>query len=322
MMTALDSLLETYRTQTATQRDKGTAFEKLIAAWLVTDPVQSKRIAKAELWSDWAKRHDTNRADVGIDLVCTRHDGGLAAVQCKLYDPGRRIQKSDIDSFISASAKDEFAERLFVETTEAPWSENALAMVDDQSIPTTVIGLQNLRESPGRLVPLRGDWRYRSGGTQDATGRSGRGPGRRHGRPEGCGSRQAHHGVRHRQDLDQPADRRGTGWRRRLRPVPCALLVPDGADRARMVRRHAPADYRLCGVLRYTGRKATAKRLRRGRDRSHRPGLPGHHKSGQAGARRRCIGRRHHARGLSRPTSLFRSLPKAQAEAWGCRSST
>ena len=41
-MTALDSLLEIYRTQTATQRDKGTAFEKLIAAWLVTDPVQSK----------------------------------------------------------------------------------------------------------------------------------------------------------------------------------------------------------------------------------------------------------------------------------------
>ena len=136
-MTALDSLFETYRTQTATQRDKGTAFEKLIAAWLVADPVQSKRIAKAELWSDWAKRHDTNRADVGIDLVCTRHDGGLAAVQCKLYDPDRRIQKSDIDSFISASAKDEFAERLIVETTEVPWSEKALAMVADQSIPTT-----------------------------------------------------------------------------------------------------------------------------------------------------------------------------------------
>ena len=146
-MTALDSLLETYRTQTATQRDKGTAFEKLIAAWLVTDPVQSKRIAKAELWGDWAHRRGVSRTDVGIDLVCTRHDGGLAAVQCKLFDPDRRIMKSDIDSFISASSKDEFAERLIVETTEVPWSENALAMVADQSIPTTSIGLQNLRES-------------------------------------------------------------------------------------------------------------------------------------------------------------------------------
>lgn len=146
-MTALDSLLNTYRTQTATQRDKGTAFEKLIAAWLVTDPVQSKRIAKAELWSDWAHRSGVSRTDVGIDLVCQRHDGGLAAVQCKLFDPDRRIMKADIDSFISASSKDEFAERLIVETTEVPWSDNAIAMVDDQSIPTTSIGLQNLRES-------------------------------------------------------------------------------------------------------------------------------------------------------------------------------
>ena len=146
-MTALDSLLETYRTQTATQRDKGTAFEKLIAAWLVTDPVQSKFFAKAELWGDWVRRRGVSRTDIGIDLVCTRHDGGFAAVQCKLFDPDRRILKADIDSFISASSKDEFAERLIVETTEVPWSENALAMVAGQSIQTTLIGLQNLRES-------------------------------------------------------------------------------------------------------------------------------------------------------------------------------
>ena len=146
-MTALDSLLETYRNQTATERDKGTAFEKLIAAWLVTDPVQSKRIAKAELWSDWAHRRGVSRTDVGIDLVCQRHDGGLAAVQCKLFDPDRRIMKADIDSFISTSNTGEYAERLIVETTEVPWSENAREMVAGQSIPATSIGLQNLRES-------------------------------------------------------------------------------------------------------------------------------------------------------------------------------
>lgn len=111
----------------------------------MTDPVQSKRFAKAELWSEWARRHDRHRTDVGIDLVCTRHDGGLAAVQCKLLAPERRILKADIDSFISASAIDEFAERLIVETTESPWSENARAMVLDQSIPSTIIGLQDLR---------------------------------------------------------------------------------------------------------------------------------------------------------------------------------
>ena len=79
-MTALDSLLETYRTQTATQRDKGTAFEKLIAAWIVVDPVQSKCIAKGELWGVWARRRGVSQTDVGIGLACTRHDGGLAGV--------------------------------------------------------------------------------------------------------------------------------------------------------------------------------------------------------------------------------------------------
>ena len=146
-MSSLDRLLESYRAQAISERDKGTAFEKLIAAWLVTDPVQSKRFARADLWPDWARGQDMRRTDVGIDIVCTRHDGGLAAVQCKLFDPDRRILKADIDSFISASGTDQFAERLIVETTEAPWSENASAMVLGQSIPTTVIGLQDLRES-------------------------------------------------------------------------------------------------------------------------------------------------------------------------------
>ena len=146
-MIALDSLLESYRSETATQRDKGAAFEKLIAAWLVADPVQSRRFAKVELWSDWAHREEQRRTDVGIDLVGTLRDGKLAAIQCKLYSPDRRILKTDIDTFISASAKPEYAERLIVETTAVPWSDNAEQMLRGQAIPTAKIGLQDLRDS-------------------------------------------------------------------------------------------------------------------------------------------------------------------------------
>ncbi|MYH45495.1 MAG: DEAD/DEAH box helicase [Gammaproteobacteria bacterium] len=146
-MAPLDSLLETYRTQTTTERDKGTAFEKLIAAWLVTDPVQAKRFERVELWSDWARRNDRDRQDVGIDLVGTLHGGKFAAIQCKFYSPERRIRKEDIDSFISASAKHDFAERLIVETTEKAWSEYAREMLRDQTLPTNCIGLRDLRES-------------------------------------------------------------------------------------------------------------------------------------------------------------------------------
>lgn len=150
-MSALDRLLNTYRTAAISERDKGTAFEKLIAVWLTTDPVQAQRFERAELWSDWARRQQQDRSDTGIDLVATRHDGELAAIQCKFFDSDRRIGKGDIDSFISASAKHAFAERLIVETTEVAWSVKAEEMLRDQAIPTTRIGMRDLR---GSLV----DW--------------------------------------------------------------------------------------------------------------------------------------------------------------------
>ncbi|MDE0272003.1 MAG: hypothetical protein OXP11_12430, partial [Gammaproteobacteria bacterium] len=78
-MNPLERLLESYRTAAISERDKGTAFEKLVAAWLVVDPVQSKRFAKVELWPDWARRQELDRTDTGIDLVGTLHDGGFAA---------------------------------------------------------------------------------------------------------------------------------------------------------------------------------------------------------------------------------------------------
>ena len=146
-MNPLDRLLNSYRAAAISERDKGTAFEKLVAAWLVADPVQSKRFARVELWSDWARRRELNRTDTGIDLVGTLHGGGFAAVQCKFFDIERRIRKEDIDTFISASAKPAFAERLIVETTDMPWSPNAETMLHGQTIPTAVIGLRALRES-------------------------------------------------------------------------------------------------------------------------------------------------------------------------------
>ena len=146
-MTALDRLLETYRGAALSERDKGTAFEKLVAAWLVRDPVQARRFERAELWSDWARRQGQDRSDTGIDLVATRRDGGLAAVQCKFFDRDRRIRKEDIDSFMSASGKQAYSERLIVETTDVPWSPQAEEMLRGQAIATTRIGLRDLQES-------------------------------------------------------------------------------------------------------------------------------------------------------------------------------
>ena len=147
-MTALDRLLNSYRAMTASERDKGTAFEKLAAVWLVTDPVQAQRFECVQLWSDWARARGHRRSDTGIDLVGTLNGGGLVAIQCKFFEEDAAIRKEHIDSFISASAKPEFAERLIVETTAKPWSPHAEAMLRGQAIPVTRIGLRDLRDSP------------------------------------------------------------------------------------------------------------------------------------------------------------------------------
>ena len=147
-MTTLDTLLNSYRSETLNERDKGTAFEKLVAAWLVTDPVQSQRFERVQLWSDWARSQGHNRNDIGIDLVGTLPGGKFAAIQCKFYKEDMVIRKEHIDSFIAASAKPEFAERLIVETTTKPWSPNAEAMIRGQAIPITRIGLRDLQDSP------------------------------------------------------------------------------------------------------------------------------------------------------------------------------
>ena len=114
----------------------------------MTDPVQAQRVQHVQPWSDWAREQEQDGSDTGIDLVGTRHDGSLVAIQCKFFESHRSIQKRDIDSFISASGKQLFAERLIVETAEVPWSSNAEDMLRNQTLPITCIGLQQLRESP------------------------------------------------------------------------------------------------------------------------------------------------------------------------------
>jgi predicted helicase len=145
---ALNDLLESYRTAAVTEREKGTYFERLAMAYLGHDPVQSEEYDGVWTWADWAKQCGENGKDVGIDLVAKlRNEDGYAAIQCKFYNAKHRIQKSDIDSFISASGKPPFVRRVVMDTTEDSWGANAEAMIAGQSIPVVRISLSHLRES-------------------------------------------------------------------------------------------------------------------------------------------------------------------------------
>ena len=148
MMTAIDRILNFYRDAAVTEREKGTYFERLGLAFFRHDPVQAEEYEAVWTWSDWAKENGWDGRDVGIDLVAKlRNEDGFAAIQAKCYAAETRIQKSHIDSFISASGKEPFRRRVVLDTTEGEWSANAEEMIRGQSIPVVRIGLSDLRES-------------------------------------------------------------------------------------------------------------------------------------------------------------------------------
>lgn len=146
-MTALSTLLDTFRAAGKTERERGTYFEELIVAYLRTEPLYEELYATVETYADWAARRGLDRRDAGIDLVAETFGGEVHAIQCKLYAPDHRVQKSDIDSFFTASGKRPFTHRVIVATTAVPWSELAEDALRDQQPEVNKIDLAALEGS-------------------------------------------------------------------------------------------------------------------------------------------------------------------------------
>lgn len=153
MTSTFQALLDELTQAVRTNHDKGTQFEKLIANYLLTDPQYATRLEEVWLWAEWPDRWDT---DVGIDLVARERDtGDYWAIQCKFYEPTHSLQKSDIDSFFTASGKlfatndgeQGFAHRIIVSTTDK-WSKHAEDALANQSIPVSRFWFKDLAESP------------------------------------------------------------------------------------------------------------------------------------------------------------------------------
>ncbi len=147
--TTFDDLLKYYREKSVSARNQGDHLEALTQQYLVkeylaADGVQAAQFKKVWLWKDWPERN--NFADLGIDLVAQRYDGGLTAIQCKFYSQDHTMVKSDIDSFLSASSRKPFTERIVVATTDK-WSKHAELMLENQHVPVKLIGLNDFRNS-------------------------------------------------------------------------------------------------------------------------------------------------------------------------------
>lgn len=151
-----NEILNKFRTQSFTEHEKGTKFERLIRAWLLSDP-RYNMLTEVWMWEDFPSRKDFGGKDTGIDLVAKTENGDYWAIQCKCYAENATIDKPMVDSFLSTSSRtflDEstlqtrsFSNRLWIATTNK-WGVNAEESIHNQNPPVNRIGLVDLQTSP------------------------------------------------------------------------------------------------------------------------------------------------------------------------------
>jgi len=150
------TLLQKYRQTAFSTEDLGARFERLMQAYLQTDPKYTALFKKVWLWNEFFAKNDLGGHDTGIDLVCQTFEGDFWAVQCKCFQEDSYIDKPAVDTFLSTSSRkftDEnfqmvcFSHRLWISTTNK-WSSNAEEAINNQNPPVTRIHLYDLQNAP------------------------------------------------------------------------------------------------------------------------------------------------------------------------------
>jgi predicted helicase len=130
-------------------------FERICGWFLLNAPEYRSRIRRVWSWSEWPEGWGR---DAGIDLVAEERGGGLWAIQAKLYDPAYAIKKADVDSFLSESARYDFAYRLLIATTER-LGPTARKTLDSQRRPVGYLLRSQLELAPVAWPASAGDLR-------------------------------------------------------------------------------------------------------------------------------------------------------------------
>jgi predicted helicase len=156
MANSFHSILEKYRKISFSERDKGERFERLMKAYLLTDPKYAYKFKKVWMWNEFPAKNDLGGGDTGIDLVALTIEGDYWAIQCKCYQETSVIDKPAVDSFLSTSSRQfkgedlkttSFAHRLWISTTNK-WGTNAQDAIKNQHPPVSRINLYDLVEAP------------------------------------------------------------------------------------------------------------------------------------------------------------------------------
>lgn len=151
-----NEILHKFRSESFTEHDKGTQFERLMRLWLLSDPRYSN-LTDVWLWENFPSKGDLGGKDTGIDLVARADNGEYWAIQCKCYKEDAVIDKPAVDSFLATSSRQfldvdtlqttSFAHRLWISTTNH-WGNNAEEAIKNQNPPLNRVGLVDLQTSP------------------------------------------------------------------------------------------------------------------------------------------------------------------------------
>lgn len=144
-------ILDKFRSETNSERDKGGRFECLMQAYLRTTPLYAGDLDKVWLWSEFPYRDQLGGKDTGIDLVGRTKDGDYWAIQCKCYAADSYIGKPAVDSFLATSSKSfevdgrsvMFSQRLWISTTNK-WNATAEETIQNQNPPVIRLNLIDL----------------------------------------------------------------------------------------------------------------------------------------------------------------------------------
>ncbi|MGD9733574.1 MAG: restriction endonuclease, partial [Desulfamplus sp.] len=148
-------ILDKYRKYSFSERDKGDRFERLMQAYLQTDPQYAYKFKNVWLWNEFPYKKDFGGHDTGIDLVALTYSGDYWAIQCKCYQETSLIDKPAVDSFLATSSKiftDDnlqsvgFAHRLWISTTNK-WGSNASEAIQNQHPPVSRLNLCELQQA-------------------------------------------------------------------------------------------------------------------------------------------------------------------------------
>ena len=151
---SFNTLLNTLREASNSKSGQGTMLERLIKQFLLVSPLYSRIYDKVWLWPEFP--YNGNQHDMGIDLVAhlRGEEQDYCAIQVKFYDESYAVQKSDVDTFLSASGKPFYVDntpvyykqRLIVSTSDK-WSSTAENTILGQRPPVNRIRLKDLQEA-------------------------------------------------------------------------------------------------------------------------------------------------------------------------------